>query len=151
MYTRQFVLAVALIALPITGHSTKPKTPAGPVMTKEELRRCVVLDNQMSKHTKQYNAEVKSHNAIVVKQQEMRKVLDEMQAALDAGDKSRIGEYNAKVDEYNLEAGKLEHYQTRMTQIAIEQNQATAEYNAKCANRTFRHEDMAEIKGLKKE
>lgn len=151
MYTRQFVLAVALIVLPITGHSTKPKTPAGPVMTKEELRRCVVLDNQMSKHTKQYNAEVKSHNAIVVKQQEMRKVLDEMQAALDAGDKSRIGEYNAKVDEYNLEAGKLEPYQTRMTQIAIEQNHATAEYNAKCANRTFRHEDMAEIKGLKKE
>lgn len=150
MYTRQFVLAAALIALPMTGHATKPKTPAGPLMTKEELRRCVALDNQMSSHTKQYNVEVKSHNAIVVKQQEMRKVLDEMQVALDAGDKSRIGEYNAKVDEYNLEAGKLEPFQTRMTQIALEQNQATTEYNAKCANRSFRHEDMAEIKGLKK-
>lgn len=150
MYARQFLLATALFALPMTGHGTKPKSPAGPLMSKEELRRCVALDSQMSSHTRQYNVEVKSHNAIVVKQQEMRKVLDEMQAALDAGDKSRIGEYNAKVDEYNLEAGKLEPYQNRMTQIAMEQNQASAEYNARCANRAFRHEDMAEIKGLNK-
>lgn len=150
MNPKLLALAALLTAVPLCGHSASAKKPSGPPMTKEELRRCVTLDSQLSNLTKQYNAEVKLHNAVIAKQQEMRKVLDEMQIALDAGDKSRITEYNTKVDEYNLEAGKLEPHQTRMTQIAVEQNQRSAEYNGKCANRTFRHEDMAEIKGIKK-
>lgn len=149
MNTKQFALTAALIVLPPIGNATKPKTPAGPPMSKEELRGCVAIDKQLGSYTTQYNTEVKLHNAVIAKQQEMRKVLDEMQLALDAGDNSKIAEYNAKVDEYNLEATKLEPHQNRMTQIAVEQNKASGEYNAKCANRTFRHQDMAEIKGLK--
>lgn len=119
-------------------------------MNKDELRRCVAMDDQLSNFTKQYNTEVKLNNAIIAKQQERRKVLDEMRAVLDAGDNSNIGDYNVKIEEYNLEATKLEPHQTRMTQIAVEQNQTSSEYNAKCANRAYRHEDMAEIKGIKK-
>lgn len=119
-------------------------------MNKDELRRCVAMDGQLSSFTKQYNTEVKLNNAIIATQQERRKVLDEMRAVLDAGDNSNIGDYNVKIEEYNLEATKLEPHQNRMTQIAVEQNQTSSEYNAKCANRTFRNEDMAEIKGLKK-
>jgi Spy/CpxP family protein refolding chaperone len=150
MNPKLLVFTALLAAIPLSGQSATAKKPAGPPMGKEELRRCVAIDGQLSTLTKQYNVEVKLHNAVVATRQQMRTVLDEMQVALDAGDKSRIAEYNTKVDEYNLEAAKLEPHQNRMTQIAVEQNQASAEYNAKCANRTFRHEDMAEIKGIKK-
>lgn len=119
-------------------------------MGKEELRRCVAMDDQLRSHTHQYNAEVKLNNALVKKQQEMLKALDEMRIVLDAGDNSKIGDYNAMVEEYNLLAEKQDVHKNQMSLIAVEQSQTSTEYNAKCANRTFRQQDMAEIKGIKK-
>ncbi|MBP7917127.1 MAG: hypothetical protein KAZ45_01530 [Arenimonas sp.] len=150
MNAKQLALAALLAAIPLAGNAANPKPPAGPPMGKEELRRCVAMDDQLRSHTHQYNAEVKLNNALVKKQQEMLKALDEMRIVLDAGDNSKIGDYNAMVEEYNLLAEKQDVHKNQMSLIAVEQSQTSTEYNAKCANRTFRQQDMAEIKGIKK-
>ena len=142
------ILLVALLAY--CGCVQAKEKPKGPPLDREQLQRCVFLDDEIERQRTLYNVQVREGNELVKQQAQMRGELDQMKMAIDAGETYRLDAYNAKVEEHNAIGSRHDEYEVRMAEISEKQRLAAEEFNRSCAGRTYRNADFLQVKRRKK-
>ena len=118
---------------------------SGAPMRKEEIKVCVDLHARMNKQIDLYNAQVKAGNALLDKIKAAQSELEGLRQALEAGDESGMATYNTKVDELNAKIAQHNEREQRRVEFAREGNRVSETFNAKCAGKRYRQDDMIEV------
>ncbi len=134
-------LLMTLIAAQALAAEPKP-TPKGGTLDRAGAQACADLNSQIGRDIDAFNREVKKENALVDEMNTLRKELPELEKLVDPDNKDQMALYQGKVDRHNGLVTEINAIRNDLKAREDATNALKTRFNARCAGRLFRQDDV---------
>jgi hypothetical protein len=120
--------------------------PKGPVLTVDELRRCVEGETRIDAFRAELEAKQARADAGGREADELGAQLDRAKRGLDRTSKTQVASFNAGVDRQRKAVERYNKLVPDLNKAAADLNEEVGRFNAACAERPYYEDDMEAVR-----